>query len=419
MPVDEKTHVYSVTGLTRDIRFILEDKFPEVWVEGEVSNFRSPSSGHVYFSLKDESSMLKCVMFRSANSRRKFEIEDGMHVLCFGRIGVYDKQGQYQLYAEIIEPQGKGALFVAFEQLKKKLQKEGLFEEERKRATPFLPMRVGVVTSATGAAIRDVLKVARRRFSNMEITICPVKVQGDEARDEIAQAIRDLNEYNRYLIDAGLKENPVDVIIIGRGGGSLEDLWAFNEEAVARAIFASEIPVISAVGHEIDYTISDFVADRRAATPSAAAELVIPEKDELTGRVRAFSDRSETAMKSRLDMAGAKLRSLKESYVLREPVNVVLQLGQQVDDLGRRARIKMAHYVELGESAFAALSGKLEALSPLSVLNRGYSITFRGGRVVKNIKGVKAGDRLLTRLSNGEVSSRVEGTGNGSAEPEE
>jgi len=408
MPVDEKTHVYSVTGLTRDIRFILEDKFPEVWVEGEVSNFRSPSSGHVYFSLKDENSMLRCVLFRSANSRLKFEIEDGMHILCFGRIGVYDKQGQYQLYAEIIEPQGKGALFVAFEQLKKKLREEGLFEEERKRAIPFLPMRVGVVTSATGAAIRDVLKVARRRFANMEITICPVKVQGDDAKDEIAQAIRDLNEYNRYLIETGLKENPIDVIIVGRGGGSLEDLWAFNEEAVARAIFSSEIPVISAVGHEIDYTISDFVADYRAATPSAAAELAIPEKGELAGRIRGFSDRLQTAMKSRLDMAEAKLSGLKESYVLREPVNVVLQLGQQVDDLGRRARIKMAHYVELGESAFAALSGKLEALSPLSVLNRGYSITFRDGKVVKDIKGLKAGDRLLTRLSRGEVSSRVE-----------
>ncbi|MFQ5952626.1 MAG: exodeoxyribonuclease VII large subunit, partial [Candidatus Omnitrophota bacterium] len=246
--IKEDTKVYTVSELTRDIRLVLEGSFPEVWVEGEVSNFKIYSSGHAYFSIKDENSVLNCVMFRNNSSRVDFAVEDGLHVLCFGRISVYDKRGQYQLYVSKIEPRGKGALQLAFEQLKEKLRKEGFFNVERKRPLPFLPMHIGVVTSPTGAAVRDILKVARRRFANVEITLRPVKVQGDEAKHEIAQAIEEFNEFNHYLVETESEEHPVDVLIVGRGGGSLEDLWPFNEEKVARSIYASEIPIISAVG---------------------------------------------------------------------------------------------------------------------------------------------------------------------------
>ncbi len=263
---DEK-RIYTVSEITRNIRVVLEESFSRVWVEGEVSNYTFHSSGHMYFSIRDNKATLQCAMFRRANKNLKFKLKDGMKVICFGSISVYEIRGNYQLIVEEVEPKGIGALQLQFEQLKEKLRKEGLFDEGHKVPVPYLPIRIGIVTSPTGAAIHDILNVSRRRFSNIEIIINPVKVQGEGAKDEIANAI---NEFNK------LKN--IDVMIIGRGGGSLEDLWPFNEEVVARAIYNSEIPIISAVGHEIDYTISDFVADKRAPTPSAAAELVIPRK---------------------------------------------------------------------------------------------------------------------------------------------
>lgn len=400
--------VYSVSELTRNIRVVLEDTFREVWVEGEISNFKAHSSGHCYFSLKDDNSLLKCVLFKGASSRIKFKVEDGMSVLLFGRISVYDKQGQYQLYVDIVEPKGKGALYLAFEKLKDKLYKEGLFDEAHKKKIPFVPLRVGVVTSPTGAAVHDILNVARRRFANIEITICPVKVQGDGAREEIARAIGYLNEYNEWIATSGSGDPPVDVMIVGRGGGSLEDLWAFNEEIVARAIFASKIPVISAVGHEVDYTISDFVADRRAATPSAAAETVIPRREELEERADLSAARLRSAVTAKLEMLGTELENLSTSYVLREPVNAILRFEQEVDDLARRAFVKAEHAVALEESELGTLEGKLNALSPLAVVKRGYSITFKNGAIVKDVASLQAGDRLVTRFAQGEASSRVE-----------
>lgn len=400
--------VYSVSELTRNIRVVLEDTFREVWVEGEISNFKAHSSGHCYFSLKDDNSLLKCVLFKGASSRIKFKVEDGMSVLLFGRISVYDKQGQYQLYVDIVEPKGKGALYLAFEKLKDKLYKEGLFDEAHKKKIPFVPLRVGVVTSPTGAAVHDILNVARRRFANIEITICPVKVQGDGAREEIARAIGYLNEYNEWIATSGSGDPPVDVMIVGRGGGSLEDLWAFNEEIVARAIFASKIPVISAVGHEVDYTISDFVADRRAATPSAAAETVIPRREELEERADLSAARLRSVITAKLEMLGTELENLSTSYVLREPVNAILRFEQEVDDLARRAFVKAEHAVALEESELGTLEGKLNALSPLAVVKRGYSITFKNGAIVKDVASLQAGDRLVTRFAQGEASSRVE-----------
>ena len=403
--------VYTVTGLTKDIRFVLEDTFAEVWVEGEVSNFTVSSAGHAYFSLKDKASVLNCVIFKGNSSRLSFDVEDGLHVLCCGRVSVYDKRGQYQLYVSRMEPKGKGALQLAFEQLKKKLYKEGLFSQERKRALPLVPMTVGVVTSPTGAAIRDILNVARRRFANVEILIRPVRVQGDEAKKDITQAIKELNEFNRHIAKTGGKEHPIDVIIVGRGGGSLEDLWPFNEELVARAIFDSEIPVISAVGHEVDYTIADFVADFRAPTPSAAAELVIPIKEDLIARLGSHVDRMYLAVKRRTELAGKEVARLKDSYVLRAPMNVLLQISQQVDDLARSALSRVTHAVELAEKDLAGALGKLRALSPVAVLERGYSITFRAGKVVKNSGELDNGDILVTRFAEGKAASRVESTG--------
>ncbi len=405
----ETAQVYTVTQLTKDIRFALEDTFHEVWVEGEVSNFTLSSAGHAYFSLKDKNSLLNCVLFKGNSTRLSFDIEAGLHVLCCGRISVYDKRGQYQLYVNRIEPYGKGALQLAFEQLKEKLYKEGLFGEDHKKPLPVLPMRIGVVTSPTGAAVRDIVNIARRRFSNIEITICPVMVQGDKAKDEIARAIGELNEYNRYLAETGNeKEHPIDVIIVGRGGGSLEDLWAFNEEIVVRAIYDSEIPVISAVGHEIDYTISDFVADLRAPTPSAAAELVIPLKTELTGRIEKSRDRLYMTMKAKTDVLEKILKNSRDSYVLRAPMNVFLQMKQQVDDLVRTATSGINHSLELKQRELGTAQGKLHALSPLAVLDRGYSITFKDDLAVKDSATLAQGDILRTRFARGEVTSKVE-----------
>jgi len=400
--------VYTVTELTRDILKTLETGFSEVWVEGEVSNFTVSSAGHAYFSLKDAGSLLNCVMFRSASSRLKFTVEDGMMVLCRGGISVYGKRGQYQLYVDSVEPRGQGALQQAFEQLKTRLAAEGLFDEEKKRPLPYLPVKVGVVTSPTGAAIKDIIKVARRRFANIEMMIKPVRVQGDEAKDEIALAIEEFNEYNRSLREGKTDEHEVDVLIVGRGGGSLEDLWPFNEEKVARAIRASEIPVVSAVGHQIDFTISDFAADMRAPTPSAAAEIVLPVRDELSGRLDRYRDRLKAAVARKVGVMEKEVDSLRNAYVLRAPANVFLRLGQQVDDLIASATSNVRHTIELKGTGVSAVAGKLRALSPVAVLERGYSITFRDGKVVKDAGTLKKGDVLETRLSSGEAVSRVE-----------
>ncbi len=408
--INVKEHaVYTVSELTRDIKFVLEDAFSSVWVEGEVSNYVLSSSGHAYFSLKDKDSILKCVLFKnSASGSASFRIEDGMHLLVSGRISVYGQRGVYQLYVEHVEPRGKGALGLAFEQLKKKLHKEGLFDEARKKALPILPVHIGIVTSPTGAAIKDILKVMRRRFANVEVTLRPAKVQGDTAKNDIALAIKELNEYNRELLDEGAA-HPIDVMIVGRGGGSLEDLWPFNEEIVARAIYDSEIPVISAVGHEIDYTIADFAADLRAPTPSAAAEIAIPRKEDLENRVSALKDRASVAVSGKIGGLEQEVTALRESYVLRAPVNVVLQMKQRVDDLLKTVVTGIEHAMEIRRGELSAVCGKLHVLSPLAVLDRGYSITLRDGEVVKDAKSLRAGEDVVTRLARGRFRAKVEG----------
>jgi exodeoxyribonuclease VII large subunit len=399
MSPETTKRVYTVSELTREIRFALEGNFSAIWIEGEVSNFTRHQSGHMYFNIKDEESLLSCVLFRGVSARLKFEIKSGMHVLIFGRISVYDKRGQYQLYVKTVEPKGAGALQLAFEQLKEKLRKEGLFEDSRKKPIPYLPQRLGVITSPTGAAIRDILNVARRRFSNIEIVLCPASVQGDSAKGEIAEALDIFNALGN-----------VDVIILGRGGGSMEDLWAFNEETVARAIDRSKIPVISAVGHEVDWTISDFVADFRAATPSAAAELVIPKKEDLVSSLRALEDRLRFALVSKREFLSERLSTLKNRYALREPLNMIVQREQEIDGLAEELVLKGSFMVKLKKESLNTLGGKLHALSPLGILNRGYSITIRDkdGKIVKDAGAVRERDIIRTRLAKDEIVSRVE-----------
>jgi len=370
-------YIYKPSELTSSIKVILEDSFPNIWVEGEVSNFRNPSSsGHFYFTLKDERSEVKCVFFKSHNEKIKFEVKDGMQALCCGRVSIYEKRGEYQLYVLKMEPKGIGALQLAFEQLKERLFKEGLFDESRKRPIPVVPDRIGIVTSPTGAAIRDMLHVLERRFSNVEVIINPVKVQGDGAKEEIAKAIEDFNTLR-----------DVDVVIVGRGGGSLEDLWPFNEEVVARAIYNSKAPVISAVGHEIDWTISDFVADLRSPTPSVAAESVIARKSDLTERLDDIEARLKTA-----------------------PLDIVREYVQRLDEIEEGMELHFKHYIELKEGDFRLVSEKLEMLSPLGILSRGYSISFKlpEKKMLKNIKPLKRGDLVETMLSKGSFKSRVE-----------
>jgi exodeoxyribonuclease VII large subunit len=375
MPKEGK-YIYKVSELTAGIKFILESSFPNIWVEGEVSNFSAPSSGHFYFTLKDEKSELKCAFFKNENEKIRFEIKDGTYVICFGRISIFEKRGQYQLIISNIEPKGIGALQLAFEQLKERLLKEGLFDESHKKPIPIVPDRIGIVTSSTGAVIRDMLHILEKRFSNVEIIINPVKVQGDGAKEEIAGAIEDFNRLNN-----------VDVIIVGRGGGSLEDLWAFNEEIVARAIYNSKIPIISAVGHEVDWTISDFVADLRAPTPSVAAERVIAKK----------SDIIET-----LERIEKKIKAF--------PLDIVKEYEQCLDDIEKDLNLRFAHCIDLKEGIFKLLLEKIAILSPLDILARGYSISFKlpTRKIVKSSASLKKGDLVETRLSKGIFRSRVE-----------
>jgi exodeoxyribonuclease VII large subunit len=358
----------------------------------------------MYFSLRDAGAVLKCAMFARSNAKLKFKPKDGMKVICFGKMSVYEARGDYQLIAEEIEPKGIGALQLQFQQLKEKLHKEGLFDPAHKVRIPFLPTRIGIVTSPTGAAIRDILNIARRRFSNVEIIINPVKVQGESAKNEIAAAIRQFNELKN-----------IDVMIVTRGGGSLEDLWPFNEDVVARAIYESQIPIISAVGHEIDFTISDFTADFRAPTPSAAAELVIPKKEDLTGLINTATTRLNNALTGKLARLADRLKAVKDSYILRQPLNMIAQYGQRIDDLCKDMSINVDHLIKMRGENFNNMIGKLEALNPLSILKRGYSVTakFPDGVILKDVNMLKVGDTVETKLGKGKFKSKVEEVTNG------
>jgi len=395
----EKRHIYTISELTRNVKALLEERFATIWVEGEISNFKLHSSGHMYFSLKDADSVLRTVLFRNVNKSLRFELKDGMHAVCLGRITVYEKSGQYQINVLKIEPKGAGALQLAFEQLKERLRQEGLFDQKHKKPIPFLPQRIGVVTSATGAAFQDIRHALNRRFANLEIILNPVKVQGKGAAEEVARAIDEFNEFGQ-----------VDVLIVGRGGGSLEDLWAFNEEEVVRAIFRSKIPVISAVGHEIDYTISDFVADLRAPTPSAAAEQVIAHKQELFDKIENLYSRLSLSISNAVELWGHRLGAFKERYAFKRPTDLIEQYQQRVDELTSGLAIKLKHLGAIYQERYNVAVGKLQALSPLNILGRGYSITsmVADQKIIKNTHSLKAGLKIKTRLSDGALISKIE-----------
>jgi len=434
--------VYTVSELTAGIKGTLEGMFPAVWVEGEISNLRVPSSGHAYFTLKDEGAQLSAVLFRGRGRRVRFEPEDGMHVLAFGGLDVYAARGQYQLVVELMEPQGLGALQLAFEQLKRKLEAEGLFDDGRKRKLPVYPRVIGIVTSPTGAAIRDMLNIIGRRFGDLRILIAPVRVQGDGAPAEIVQALVNLQEMAE-----------LDVIVVGRGGGSIEDLWAFNDETVARAIVACRVPVISAVGHETDFTIADFVADLRAPTPSGAAELVVREKLAVIERLVDLYARLKQAMTADVTAQRERLQFLARRRVLTDPARALRDLYRRLDDLQGRLRLGLragqrqirhrlalltqalsarnpvarisadvallgqlrgrlvsgaAHGVQASRARFATSVGRLESLSPLAVLSRGYSVTrLPSGALVRSAAQTRAGDLLEILLHQGALGARV------------
>lgn len=391
----EAITILTVSRLNALLRDLVEDNFVQVLVEGEISNFSTPASGHWYFSLKDAEAQMRAVMFRAQSRLLRFVPKNGTQVICSGRVTLYAQRGELQLVVESLEPKGVGSLQLAFEQLKHKLAAEGLFADERKRPLPAFPRTVGVVTSATGAAIHDILNVLRRRGAGVRVLLCPVRVQGDGAAAEIAEAIGRLN-----------RQGDADVLIVGRGGGSLEDLWAFNEEVVARAIHGSRIPVISAVGHEIDYSIADFVADLRAATPSAAAELVARSRLELEGHLDHLILRLAGQMRGRLDLCRERVAGL--SRRLRSPRQTLAMDRQRLNELVRRLPLAMRRRVRERNLHLAAWSDRLHSLSPLRILARGYAIaTDARGCPVKDVATLKAGDRLRIRFHRGRAEATI------------
>ncbi len=407
---EESKKILTVGELTANIKTLLEGKFKSIWVSGEISNLRIPSSGHCYFTLKDEGAQIAAVIWRSTLARVKFELKDGLKLIVRGSVTVYKPRGNYQIIVDKLEPLGVGALELAFRQLKDKLEKEGLFDPAKKKPVPFLPHCIGIVTSPTSAAIRDMLNVIRRRFPNVEIILAPVRVQGEGAREEIAAAINYFNFLDRGRLP-GIERKPVDVLIVGRGGGSLEDLWPFNEEIVARAIFASDIPVISAVGHEIDFTIADFVADLRALTPSEAGEKVVPRKDLLLGQLLSVRSSLASALRNALVLQKERLDSIASSYAFRLPLERVRREEQGLDDLSARMYSAGRMLVSAARENMAGVAGRLDNLSPLKVLARGYSVTSITGNdsPITDVQSVNEGDEIETRLHKGRIRSRVTG----------
>ncbi|MDO8526289.1 MAG: exodeoxyribonuclease VII large subunit [Deltaproteobacteria bacterium] len=391
-----KPKIFSVSELNREVRSLMEGKFAEVWVAGEISNFKAHPNGHFYFDLKDDKAVLRAVMFRGANGNLAFKMENGMEIISHGRLSVYEARGQYQIIIDYCEPKGVGALQLAFEQLKKRLHAEGLFEAKYKKQIPFLPRKIGVVTAPTGAAIQDILNILHRRFPSVHVLLVPVRVQGSGSAEEIAEAIAALN-----------RQSDIDVMIVGRGGGSIEDLWAFNEEVVARAIFASRIPVISAVGHEIDFTIADFVADKRAPTPSAAAELAVPNREDLAAHAAELKRQLLKAI--RLDLE-SKQQSWQECrQKLKDPTLRFPDFLMRLDDLRSRLQFCWQAGFDKRSQNLKKLFSNLDHLSPLHILAKGYSVVQKEGSAmpVKSAKSLKTGETLKITFHDGRCMAKV------------
>jgi len=398
LPSPETIPVLTVSALTFVMKKAVEASFAHVWVSGEISNFTRASSGHCYFTLKDDTAQLKAVMWRGIAQRLRFDLKDGMQVIAAGPIEVYEARGVYQIVVEQLQPKGIGPLELAFRQLQQKLASEGLFAAERKRPLPAFPRRIALITSPTGAAVQDMIQVITRRSPRANIVIVPVAVQGTGAAAQIAQALRTVHTIP-----------DVDVCICGRGGGSLEDLWAFNEEVVARAIFACQIPVISAVGHEIDVTIADLVADRRALTPSEAGELVVPLESEVRAELSQLRQRLTSSLKQQSQRARLVLESIASRRCFTRPLDHIRDRCLQLDDLDARLQRAMKQSIAMSRQQLGGLSASLNALSPLAVLDRGYSLTKRlsDGGLIDNAATLHPGDRLSTLLGQGSFISHV------------
>ena len=443
MQQEETTpQIYSVSDITGDVKSILESAFDSVWIEGEISNLRIPSSQHSYFILKDNRCQIRCVLFKGFRSALKFIPENGDHVLLFGRVTLYEARGDYQVIVERIEPKGLGALQQTFEKLKARLMKEGLFNEDRKKPLPLFPWKVGIVTSATGAAVQDMINIIHRRNPKVSILIYPVKVQGDGAAEEISDAIQQMNK----VLD-------LDLLIVGRGGGSIEDLWAFNEEIVARAISKSFLPVLSAVGHEIDFTIADFVADLRAPTPSAAAELAVPILDEKIKKINTLSEQLLVILQNKIKKHNDLLNNLMGRRFFKDPIYITQPQIQRLDDLNNRLfrgldqwvllqsqklsgivhqlvhlsptknidqlrekRTLLSHLlvknlqsrIRLNHERFDGVLKNLQALSPLAILDRGYSITNFHGKALTQSDQVKEGESINVHLAKGQLRCTID-----------
>jgi exodeoxyribonuclease VII large subunit len=394
--------IISVSELTRKIKGVLEMGFPQVLVSGEISNFKRHTSGHLYFTLKDEAAQIQAVMWRGRAMSLFFTPQDGMKVVVRGSITVYEVRGIYQIDVVQIQPMGVGELQHAFERLKRRLMEEGLFEPEHKKTLPRYPERIGIVSSPTGAAIHDMLTIIGRRYPPVEILLYPVAVQGEGAAEQIAEAVRDLNRHGK--LDP---VNAVDAIIVGRGGGSLEDLWAFNEEVVARAIYDSKIPVVSAVGHEVDFTISDFVADLRAPTPSAAGELVVPDKSEILELLRNSCYTVNQTIGERISASREKVVSLIRSYHFNKPLQLQREYSQRVDELERTLVTTLVHRFTLLHNHATQLHKRLQSLNPDQVLKRGYTVVYRDGKIVESARRLQTEDEIDVKFKDGHASSTI------------
>ena len=394
------TPVFRVSELNEYVSLVLSNdpNLCDLRVSGEISGFKRHSSGHLYFSLKDESALVRCVMFRQQAIRLNFQPQDGMQVLLYGKASLYEKDGSFQLYANYLKKSGEGELYLRFLKLKKELEERGWFDEARKRSIPFLPRKIGVVTSGTGAAVQDILNIISRRFPRMPVVVASVRVQGAGAAEEIAKAIRQMNQ-----------KNAADVLIVGRGGGSMEDLWAFNETVVAEAIVQSKIPVISAVGHETDFTIADFVADLRAPTPSAAAELAVPEMDTVYEAVRLESRRMKRALQSRVERMRANVKLFASAKAFRLLENRLMSERQSLDNTRELASRGAKERIMRARAELNQLSVKLRALDPSAVLERGYAIlTDENGRAISGVTSMQAGAHVAIRMHDGTADAKID-----------
>lgn len=390
--------VYSVSQLNSYVKGVLDrdEKLTHIFVTGEISNYKAHYSGHLYMTVKDESASIKAVMFAGNASKLRFKPENGMKILAFGTVSLFPRDGSYQLYINDMQPDGVGALNIAFEQLKKKLEAEGFFRQEHKKTLPEFPQKIGVVTSSMGAAVQDIFNVLKRRFPVAEVVLRPCQVQGEGAAEDIAKAIYEFN-----------KLNAADVLIVGRGGGSIEDLWAFNEEIVARAVFASKIPVISAVGHETDYTICDFVADLRAPTPSAAAECAVPDIFELKAKLVSLKQHIFSLTRNKMNIERSSLSSFEKRLALRDPVTNINEQRKELVYLTEKLSILTNSILDENKSKISALAGKLDVLSPLSVISRGYALVEKDEKPVTKVKDLKKDDVISIKLSDGQVKARI------------